>query len=120
MTLWLVGHLGIRDGAQSKGLVRNQCTSAWRLERELGLLSLEERRLWGDLKPLPVPRGATKSAVEGLGTDKGEWLQTKGVFRLDIRKEYFTVSSEALAQVARRNSGCPILGMLNGVCSNLV
>ena len=38
----------------------------------------------------------------------------EGKFRLDIRKKYFTVSGEALAQVALRGGGCPAPGDTQG------
>jgi len=60
---------------------------------ELGLFSLEKRRLWGDL---PVPEGACKRAGEGHSTracgnrTRGNGFKLKeGRFRLDIRKKFF-------------------------------
>jgi len=66
--------------------------------RELGLFSLEKRRLWGDLRAVPVPGGADRKNGEGLFTrvcsdrtrGKGSKLK-EGIFRLEIRKKFFTV-----------------------------
>jgi len=67
--------------------------------RELGLFSLEKRRLQGDLKAaFQYPNGACRKAVEGLfiraGSDrmrgKGFKLE-EGRFRLGIGKKFFTV-----------------------------
>ncbi|GAB0204785.1 triadin [Grus japonensis] len=67
--------------------------------RELGLFSLEKRRLQGDLiVALPVPEGAYKKAGEGLfirecsDRTRGNGFKLKeGPFRLGIRKKFFTV-----------------------------
>ena len=63
--------------------------------RELGLFSLEKRRLQGGL---PVPGGAYKKAGEGLftracsdGTRSNGFKLREGRFRLDTRKEFFTM-----------------------------
>ena len=66
---------------------------------EVGLFSLEKRRLWGDLRAaFQYLKGAYRKAGEGLftractdrATAKGFKLQ-EGRLRLDMRKKFFTV-----------------------------
>ncbi|GAB0188934.1 mitochondrial enolase superfamily member 1 [Grus japonensis] len=67
--------------------------------RELGLFSLEKRRLRAHLySSLPVPEGAYRKAGEGLfirecsDRTRGNGFKLKeGRFRLDVRKKFFTV-----------------------------
>ena len=68
--------------------------------RELGLFSLEKRRLQGDLiAAFQYLKGTYKKAGEGLFTRdyndrmrSNEWkLREEGRFRLNIRKKFFTV-----------------------------
>ena len=67
--------------------------------RELGLFSLEKRRLWGHLRAaFQYLKGAYRKAGEGLFTrawsdrKRGNGLKLKeGQFRLDVRKKFFTV-----------------------------
>ncbi|PKU47101.1 hypothetical protein llap_2596 [Limosa lapponica baueri] len=68
--------------------------------RELGLSSLEKKRLRGDLtKDLQYLKGAYKKAGEGLFTracsnrTRGNGFKVKeGKFRLHLRKKFFTVT----------------------------
>ncbi|KAK4830342.1 hypothetical protein QYF61_010106 [Mycteria americana] len=78
----------VEQGPQIRGL--EQLSYEERL-RELGLLSLEKRRLWGDL-------GAYKKDGKGLftkacsGRTRGNGFKLKeGRFRLDIRKKFIMI-----------------------------
>jgi len=87
--------------------------------RELGLFSLEKRRLWGDLiGAFQYLKGACKKAGEGPFTracsdrtwGNGFKLKEGSRFRLDIGEILYDECGEALEQVAQRSHGCPLPG----------
>ena len=63
--------------------------------RDLGLLSLGQRRMRGDLKAASSAWRGCERAGEGLGQGQGVIGQAfklkEGRFRLDIRKKFFTM-----------------------------
>ena len=91
--------------------------------RELGLFSLEKRKLQGDLlAAFQYLKRAYKKAGEVLFTracndrTRGNGFKLKeGRFRLCIRKKFFTVRVvRTLEQVAQSSCGCPIPGSVQG------
>jgi len=101
--------------------------------RELGLFSLEKRRLQGDLIAAFQYQlnGACKKAGEGLfmracrDRTRGDGFKLKeGRFTLGIRKKFCNEGGETLEQVAQRGGRCPIPGSIPGeldrTLSNLI
>jgi len=101
--------------------------------RELGLFSLEKRRLWGDLiAAFQYLKGAYRMDGEGLFTrvcsdrTRGKGCKLKeGRFRLDIRKTLFTMRVvRPWSRLPREAVAAPSLEVLkarlDGALSNLV
>ncbi|KFQ66518.1 hypothetical protein N335_02070, partial [Phaethon lepturus] len=101
--------------------------------RELGLFSLEKRRLWSDhIATFQYLKGAYKKAEEGLFTGacsdstRGNGFKLKeGKFRLDVRKKFFSTRVVRLwHRLPREVVDAPPLEVfkarLDGALSNLV
>ena len=101
--------------------------------RELGLFSLEKRRLQGDLiAAFQYMKGAYKKAEEGLfirvcsdRTRGSGFKLEKGRFRLDTRKKFFTVRvvrhwNRLPSEVVNAPSLEAFKARLDGAVSNLV
>jgi len=101
--------------------------------RELGLLSLEKRRLWGDfIAAVQYLMGAYRKDGEGLFTrmcsdrTRGNSSKLKeGRFRLDMRKKFFTMRVvKHWNRLPREAVDAPSLeafkARLDGALSNLV
>jgi len=91
--------------------------------RQLGLFSLEKKRLWGDLTAaFQYLKAACRKDGENIfsraccdRTKSNGFKLREGRFRLDIRKKFFyNEGGETLAQVAQRGSGGPIPGNIQG------
>ena len=96
--------------------------------RELGLFSLEKRRLQEDLRAaFQYLEGAYKKAGEGHFTrawsdrTRGNGFKLKeGRFRLNTKKKILPCEGgEALEQIAQRSCRCPIPEGLFGALGNL-
>jgi len=101
--------------------------------RELGLFSLEKRRLWGDLiAAFQYLKGAYRKDGENIfskaccdRTRSSGFKLREGGFRLDIRKTFFTVRvvkhwNELPREVVEAPSLETFKARLDGAVSNLV
>ena len=90
--------------------------------RELGLFSLEKRRLWGDLraafqylKRSYRSEGGRLFISPCCDRKGGSHFKLKeGRFRLQIRKKFFTVRVVRHCHRLPRDGGCPIPGDTQG------
>ncbi|GAB0175870.1 hypothetical protein GRJ2_000052200 [Grus japonensis] len=96
--------------------------------RELGLFSLEKRRLWGQLiAAFQYLKGAYKRSGEGIpracsDRARGNGLKLKeGRFRLDIRKKFFPVKVvRQWNRLPREVVDAPSLEVFHASLDNLV
>ena len=90
--------------------------------RELGLFSLENRRLWGDLTAaFQYQKGAYKqegsqffTRVDNRRTRGNGFKLKKGRFSLDIRGTFFTMRVVRCWNRLPRVCGCPVPGGVQG------
>jgi len=90
--------------------------------RELGLFSLEKRRLQGDLTAaFQYLKGAYRKDAENIfsraccdRTRSNSFKLREGRFRLDTLEIFYDKGGETLAQIAQRGGGGPIPGNIQG------
>ncbi|GAB0206191.1 mitochondrial enolase superfamily member 1 [Grus japonensis] len=99
-----------------KGLEHLSCEDTL---RELGLFSLEKRRLWGNLIAVfQYLEGAYKKERDQLFSRAcSDWTRANDFKLKEVRyKEemFYNEGAETLEQVAQRGCGCPIPGHIQG------
>jgi len=91
--------------------------------RELGLFSLEKRRLWGDLRAtFPCLKKGYKKEWDrsftracGDRTRRNGFKLKEGRFRLDNKEDdFYSKCGGALERVAQTSSRCPVLVDIQG------